>query len=216
MVNTAHLLAVMEDTQVEVMVQEVTLLVAEEVDSFVCSLLILLMEEKFCYVLVPAVAVATVSVELVAVKSVEMVMVEMANLLVDRKLLVVLEDQVHQANNSKEETVIQEDNKTSKPWMAEEVVPVTSVAKAVLLMLEVALVVQDTVTLIISMTVSLFKVTTVQMLIPSLQWLMTHGTKKVLDGVPKLPEMVAMVSSSLTSTAQKKSIPLTLLVNQSL
>jgi hypothetical protein len=133
---------------------------------------------------------------------------------VDHKLKEVLEDLVFQVLNSKEETEILEDNKTLKPWTAEEVVLVTSVAKAVLLMLEVVLVVQATVTQTTSMNVPLLKVTMVQMLIPSLQWLTTHGTSKVLDLVPKPLEMVVMVSSSLTSTAQKKSIPLTSLVNQ--
>ena len=71
--------------------------------------------------------------------------VEMDNLQEELNLLVALEDQVYLVLNSLVEMVTQEVNNLLKPWTAEEVVPVTSVAKVVLLMLEVVLVVQDSV-----------------------------------------------------------------------
>ena len=84
--------------------------------------------------------VVTVSEEPVEVKLVETAKVVTVNLLEDLKLLVVLEVQVYLVLNTLVVMVTQEVNKTLKPWTAEEVVLVTSVAKAVLLMLEVALV----------------------------------------------------------------------------
>ena len=143
-VNTALMSVVMEDTQEEDSVPEVMLLVAEVVDSFAFSLLILLKAVKYFFVLVPEDPVVTKLVEPVEVKLVVKVvdLVETAVL----KLLVVLEPQVYQDLNSKEVTVTQEDNKTLKPWTAEAVEPVTSVVKEVALTLEEAVEAQASVT----------------------------------------------------------------------
>jgi hypothetical protein len=134
----------MADGQMVVMEPKAMLLVQVAVVSPVSGLVHGKLE-LLLLLLVQAAAVATVKVVPVAVKLVATVKVEMDNLQEDLNLLVALEDLVYQVLNTLVVTVTQEDNNKLKPWTAEEVVLVTSVAKAVLLMLEVVLVVQDSV-----------------------------------------------------------------------
>ena len=135
---------VMEAGQMVDMVPKAMLLVQVAVVSPVSGLVHGKLE-LLLLLLVQAAAVATVKAVLAAAKSVVMVKVEMDNLLEELNLLVALEDQVYLELNSLVVTVTQEANNLLKPWTAEEEVPVTSVAKVVLLMLEEALEVQDSV-----------------------------------------------------------------------
>ena len=143
-VNKELTTVVMEAGQMVVMVPKAMLLVQVAVVSLVSGLVHGKLE-LLLLLLVQAAAVATKKVVLAAAKSVVMVMEEMDNLQEELNLLVALEDQVYLVLNTLVVTVTQEAINLLKPWMAEEVVPVTSVAKVVLLMLEVVLVVQDSV-----------------------------------------------------------------------
>jgi hypothetical protein len=102
------------------------------------------------------------------------VLVVMVNLLQELKQKVDLVVQVYLAQDILVETVTQEDNKVLKPWMAEEVVPATSVVKVVLQMLEEAQVDLDSVdNQSMSMTVAEWK--TVRMELQRLKLQLCHS-----------------------------------------
>jgi hypothetical protein len=145
-VNTLLMSVVKVDIQEEDTVPEVMLLVAEVVDSSVCSLLILLKEVKSSFVLVLVVAVATNQEVTVVANPVEKP-VETAELVLLNKDQ-ALEHQVLMELNSKEETVTLVVNRIVITTTDQEEVLVTSVEKVVVTMPAVAVVAQDFVTTI--------------------------------------------------------------------